>query len=195
MPETAQFNTEEQTKPPEAAPAAPEEPDYGWSIREAPQFENKVVEAQVEPEAYVSAVQTADFPDSEAESNSYESLLLNETEIAALEDTTPEPLMDEARRKNMLGEKIPKEWIDTYGADAAQRLRLLSKKIEKLPDAPVNFVLRGELYLAAGETEKAAADFQKAITLAEQLDPELDWGYINTAYIDRAIKGLRQITN
>jgi len=57
----------------------------------------------------------------------------------------------------------------------------------------VNFVLRGELYLSVDEYEKATADFQMALTLAEQLDPELDWGYINSAYIDRAHKGLSQI--
>jgi uncharacterized protein HemY len=94
----------------------------------------------------------------------------------------------------MLGEKIPAEWVRVYGAEKAQRLRLLSRKIEKIPEAPVNYVLRGELYLSVNEYERAAADFRQALALAEALDPELDWGYINAAYIDRAHEGLRQAT-
>jgi tetratricopeptide (TPR) repeat protein len=106
----------------------------------------------------------------------------------------PAPVMDDAARQKMLGTNIPTEWLRKYGADGAQRMRVLTKKIEKFPEAPVNYVLRGELYLSAGEYEEAEADFGRAITLAEALDPELDWGYINAAYIDRAHEGLRQLS-
>lgn len=77
--------------------------------------------------------------------------------------------------------------------DEQHRLRLLNRKIEQFPESPVNYVLRGELYAAAGDEESAASDFRTAIRLAEKLDPELDWGYVNTAYIDRAEEGLRAI--
>lgn len=193
---------------PEAAPTEANESGYGWEVHETPHFGN---EAAPEAEPYVVTptddptlwphdepepivrVQSEDFPVTTGEPLAVP--LLSEADIEAMVNVVDEaPPMDEAARKKMLGEKIPTEWVNAYGVEASQRLRILSKKIEKFPDAPVNFVLRGELYLSVNEYEKAAADFQQALTLAEQLDPELDWGYINAAYIDRAHIGLSQIT-
>ncbi len=79
-------------------------------------------------------------------------------------------------------------------SEADPQLDALSRKIMQYPDAPVNYVLRGEVYLDYHDTERAAADFRQAIALAEDQDATLDWGYINAAYIDRAVDGLRKTT-
>ena len=74
------------------------------------------------------------------------------------------------------------------------RLIALTQKIDRYPEAPVNYVLRGEIYLSIGDNLSAETDFRQAIALSEQRDPELDWGYLNTAFLDRAVEGLRQVS-
>lgn len=74
-----------------------------------------------------------------------------------------------------------------------RRLRELSLAIEFYPDAPANYVLRGELYVEMGMSELAAADFRQALTLAvEQVETER-WGVVAQAMQDRADAGLRRI--
>src|SRR5258708_7965573 len=67
----------------------------------------------------------------------------------------------------------------------------LSAAIEHYPDAPANYVLRGELYLDEGQIALAAQDFQRALELADPLAESATWGYINEALADRAREGLR----
>src|ERR1700694_2646321 len=74
------------------------------------------------------------------------------------------------------------------------RIAILTRKIDQYPGAPVNYVLRGEVYLENGDFELAAADFRAALALAEQQDETLDWGYVNAAFMDRAEEGLRRIS-
>ncbi len=73
-----------------------------------------------------------------------------------------------------------------------QRLRSLSLAIEKYPETPANFVLRGELYLDVKEYELAAADFQRALELAAAQFEASDWGGIAQVMRDRAEVGLER---
>jgi hypothetical protein len=70
--------------------------------------------------------------------------------------------------------------------------RLLARAIEANPDAPVNYLLRGEEWLMCGQLARAWADFTAARARAENLLSQSAWGYIYQAYIDRADAGLRQ---
>lgn len=71
------------------------------------------------------------------------------------------------------------------------RFYLLNRALERQPDAPANYVMRGELLLARGDTEGARRDFEKAVELAETRAESANWGYINRALVDRAREGLR----
>jgi len=73
-----------------------------------------------------------------------------------------------------------------------QRLRSLSLAIEKYPEAPANYVLRGELYLDVGEYELAQSDFQRALELASAQFEVSDWGGIAQVMRDRAEVGLEK---
>ena len=68
----------------------------------------------------------------------------------------------------------------------------LTRAIDGHPDAPVNYVLRGELLLDAGDAVAAADDFATAILLAEQCAERAEWGYLSVALIERAHMGLRR---
>jgi hypothetical protein len=72
------------------------------------------------------------------------------------------------------------------------RLELLTKAIADQPEAPANYVIRGELLLDAEDYALAAQDFETALSLAQPLAESSNWGYINQALIDRARQGLRQ---
>ena len=74
----------------------------------------------------------------------------------------------------------------------AARLRKLDRAIEAAPDAPVNYVLRGELRLKLGQRDEAAVDFQRALALAESAFTASDWGVIAQTMSDRALAGLRR---
>lgn len=67
---------------------------------------------------------------------------------------------------------------------------LLSETIARYPDEPVNYLLRGEAWLSAGETRRATADFEVARRLARRRFAESAWGYLAQAYFDRAEAGL-----
>jgi Tfp pilus assembly protein PilF len=69
---------------------------------------------------------------------------------------------------------------------------VLTEAIERYPDSPVNYVLRGEALLDGGDKDLAADDFMKALALAEPRADTANWGYINRALADRARDGLRR---
>jgi hypothetical protein len=73
------------------------------------------------------------------------------------------------------------------------RVEVLTVAIEEHPDAPVNYVLRGEVLMDGGDQDLAAEDFQKALELAEAQAETANWGYIYRAVADRAREGLRRI--
>jgi len=72
------------------------------------------------------------------------------------------------------------------------RLEQLAAAIERHPQSPANYVLRGELYLDARNYALAEADFLRALELSEQGAETADWGYIHRAFNDRAREGLRR---
>jgi tetratricopeptide (TPR) repeat protein len=71
-------------------------------------------------------------------------------------------------------------------------IELLTRSIRRYPDAPGNYLLRGEEWLARGFLEEARDDFFTARTYAEEQLSQSAWGYIFQAYIDRAELGLTQ---
>jgi hypothetical protein len=73
-----------------------------------------------------------------------------------------------------------------------ERIRQLDYAIENAPDTPTNYVLRGELYLSAGEYALAQADFQRGYDLAVRDFERSDWGLIAQAMQDRAQAGLQK---
>jgi len=68
---------------------------------------------------------------------------------------------------------------------------MLTRLIQREPDVPVYYVLRGEGFLARGQHAQARADFEIAQRLAQALAAQSDWGYLYQAYGDRAVVGLR----
>jgi hypothetical protein len=69
---------------------------------------------------------------------------------------------------------------------------LISETIEQHPDGPVNYLLRAEAWLSAGEPECAASDFEIAQELAARRLSHSAWGYVEQAYLDRAMIGLAE---
>ncbi len=84
------------------------------------------------------------------------------------------------------------EPVSTRAAQANPHIRVLTRMVELSPEAPVNYVLRGEEWLIYGEVERARTDFERARAQADHLLSESAWGYVYQAYIDRADAGLRQ---
>ena len=76
-----------------------------------------------------------------------------------------------------------------FGSEA--RLYNLNWAISVFPDAPANYVLRGELLLSIGDSIGAAADFRRALELAVADVETEDWGLVAQALQDRALVGLR----
>lgn len=71
------------------------------------------------------------------------------------------------------------------------RIDLLTRAIDGNPDAAINYVLRGELWLQYEEPDEAMADFASAIQLAQQEVEASDWGYLPQALLERARQGLK----
>ena len=67
-----------------------------------------------------------------------------------------------------------------------QRLYALDLAIQRHPEAPVNYLLRGEFWMEAGKTDLAEQDLMTARALALEALEDADWGYIYQSYIDRA---------
>lgn len=74
-----------------------------------------------------------------------------------------------------------------------ERLIALSRAIERHPESPANYVVRGELFLEIGQQARAAEDFQMALVLAEAQFANDDWGLVSQALQDRALAGLSRI--
>jgi len=97
---------------------------------------------------------------------------------APTDDTNPEP--------------VPVPRADRRMAEIISRVDVLTEAIERYPDSPVNYVLRGEALLEGGDNDLAADDFVKALALAEPRAETANWGYISRALADRARDGLRR---
>ena len=75
---------------------------------------------------------------------------------------------------------------------ASDRLRELNIAIDGYPNAPANYVFRGELYLETRMYELAAADFGTALELAAKQVDEERWGVVAQIVQDRAGRGLAE---
>jgi tetratricopeptide (TPR) repeat protein len=90
------------------------------------------------------------------------------------------------------------EWVRVrfFGVDvyqhAAGQFRNLTIAIRRYPEAPANYILRGELYLKAHMHSEAAADFQRALDLASADYAASAWGLLPQALQDRALHGLAE---
>jgi tetratricopeptide (TPR) repeat protein len=73
-----------------------------------------------------------------------------------------------------------------------RRIESLSRAVAEYPDAPTNYVLRGELYLEFGDFTLAEADFRQALELAAKQVESEDWGVIAQVVQDRAQTGLAE---
>lgn len=76
-------------------------------------------------------------------------------------------------------------------AERAERLTYLSQAVQRYPDNPTNYVLRGELYMELGRYEAAHADFTHALACARVAVQEHRWGFVSQAMQDRALRGKR----
>ncbi len=75
----------------------------------------------------------------------------------------------------------------------AERLVALTRAIERQPESPANYVIRGEVYEEIGERARAEEDFRTALKLAEAQFADDDWGMVSQALQDRAVAGLRRL--
>ncbi len=75
-----------------------------------------------------------------------------------------------------------------------RRYRELSDKINEAPDSITYYVIRGELFMERGEYQRAKADFEMALALAETLDDTAGWVVMEQVMRDRAIYGLQVST-
>lgn len=77
-------------------------------------------------------------------------------------------------------------------ATVEERLAGLNDAIEDAPEAAVNYLARGELYLEIGQVDEAIADLEQAVTLATKEFEDRRWGVVAQAIRDRATRGLDQ---
>ncbi len=68
----------------------------------------------------------------------------------------------------------------------SDRLYALEAAIERDPNTPVHYLLRGEFWVEQGDFQQAQADFIKVCDLVAQMIDTSDWGYIYQSYLDRA---------
>ncbi|MAU13172.1 MAG: hypothetical protein CL607_25370 [Anaerolineaceae bacterium] len=80
-------------------------------------------------------------------------------------------------------------WIG-LSAPSEQKLQALSQSIRHDPEAPSAYVLRGELYLKQKQYHLAKADFERAISLTDDLIHSARWGLVAQTMRDRALLGL-----
>lgn len=73
-------------------------------------------------------------------------------------------------------------------------LAALEMAIQKSPESPVNYFLRGEMYLELGIIEAAREDFETAIRLAERAQASASWEFIFQSYQDRAAIALQKLS-
>lgn len=77
-------------------------------------------------------------------------------------------------------------------AIALSRMDRLDRAIALYPDAPSNYVLRGEVSIKLGEYARAADDFRHALELATAQTQTDEWGLIAQSIQDRARYGLER---
>jgi hypothetical protein len=113
-------------------------------------------------------------------------------------ESEPVVLVDEAAMEaELLQPAAPAapqhSWLDWLRPRPVnERLAELNQTIADHPNAAINYVLRGELYLNKGEIALAQADFRWAFTLADADFEASNWGLVAQVVRDRALDGLRE---
>ena len=74
--------------------------------------------------------------------------------------------------------------------DSSERRKMLSESIALFPQSPINYILRGELYLEEGSYTLAAEDFNQALKLAQEQLKAQRFGITAQILQDRAWAGL-----
>lgn len=117
----------------------------------------------------------------------------SKTESASPVESVVEPGIEPAaalRRPGFL-ERM-RAWLPGQAGKRAELLNL-TDAIASFPNAPSNYVLRGEIYLELELYAEAKADFERAMRLAGQEFDNADWGLIAQSIRDRAFAGLRVV--
>ena len=116
-----------------------------------------------------------------------------EGEVQEIADSEqPEPVEQAGAVQPDQQEALATQSHEAAGPTPEQILLIeLTVAIVRYPEAPANYVLRAELYIAEGRLDLAAEDFRRALSLADPLAQSANWGYINEALADRAREGLR----
>ena len=108
-------------------------------------------------------------------------------------DSLPsKPILDQAS----IWQRIRRFFFQTVSEKREEnraRMYVLTQAIETYPDAAINYLLRGELYLEIREQDLAQEDFEKALELAETQFDNDRWGLGSQAIMDRARRGLQRI--
>lgn len=118
-----------------------------------------------------------------------------EPTAAVPEEILEEPIADEPEKRK----QHPATFWDRLrqmlfgGANRAERLQQLSDAIADVPDAAVNYLLRGELYVEMNKTTLAIADFEQAAALAQEEYETERWGIAAQAIQDRALSNLERL--
>ncbi|GAB4519596.1 MAG: hypothetical protein OHK0046_28720 [Anaerolineae bacterium] len=85
-----------------------------------------------------------------------------------------------------------RRWLG--GTQIYDEIMALTDTIERFPEAPANYVLRGEHYLNLQQLEAAEADFRRALQLIDEPIENNRWGVVAQSLRDRAQHGLTKIT-
>lgn len=84
-------------------------------------------------------------------------------------------------------------WFTPAQKDEADRLRTLTRAVERHPHSSAAYLRRGEVYLSSGDLKAAAQDFRQALALADMQFRTETWGFVAQAVRDRALQGLAQV--
>ncbi len=113
-----------------------------------------------------------------------------EAVVSAAEETPDE---GEGRKEKPLSAWERLRQLLFRGENRGQRLQQLHQAIADSPDAAVNYLLRGELYLEMHERGWAKADFERAAALAQEQYESRRWGIEAQAVQDRALRHLERL--
>lgn len=125
---------------------------------------------------------------------------LAEDEAAPRDEAAAPEVIEEVQSAPVLSpagesiwKKLFRQVLGIPDAEAVQqRVNELNRAIVDDPESPVNYVLRGEAYLEAGEYTLAFADFQRGVEMAGTQVEQNDWGIVAQAVQDRALQGLKR---
>lgn len=112
---------------------------------------------------------------------------------AAPLDAEPQPSSTPARAASFGA------WVRGWFSRGDERERLLQRManldhaIEHTPETASNYLLRGEVHMALGDTEAARADFEQALALADAELAESEWGFIAQSTRDRVLVWLGKL--